>query len=165
MKKLGWRNLTLVGMLLFATQAFAFNFGDLVDLIDQGQDNHWQPRPPGPGRPDRPDRPGRGEVQCRAQDNGWEEHWGAHRSCHECLAKHGGCTETCERIDRRLACTYDGVRPDGRRVPFTGYGDDRREAEMDAENQCYRSGFRDCRYVRCDNQTQREVILRRQCRR
>ncbi len=172
MRKLNWRSLGLVVLMLFSANTFAVDLGDIIKIISNAGNGGGRPewgrpgRPEWPGRPGRPDRPGRDDryVVCHAEDNGWEEHRGGHQSCFECLSYHDGCTETCERIDDQYECIFDGRRPDGRTLPFTGVSADRRTAENDAENQCYRAGFRDCRYVRCDRRSNSDVISQGQCR-
>ncbi|MGE0762105.1 MAG: hypothetical protein AB7N80_02385 [Bdellovibrionales bacterium] len=159
-KNLSWRSLMMGLLMLFSTPSFAFDLGDFLELVDavQGRD-----RIDRPGRPGRPDRPGRGQIFCTASDNGWEEHSRGHLSCRECLREHGSCTETCEERIDMMQCQYDGRARDGRFATFTGRGEDRREAEMDAENQCWRAGYRDCRYVRCDWVQERGRSIRRDC--
>lgn len=166
MKNLNFKNLLVAVSMLFASHAFAFDFDDLVDLIDHGngQSDRWRPEDPR-DRPGRPGRPGRGDLYCEARDNGWEEHRNGHRNCQECVAAHGNCTETCQETFQEWACTVEGVRPDGRTIPFTGRSQDRRAAADDAEDQCYGARFRQCRYVGCDREVSHGPEIRRDCRR
>lgn len=99
-----------------------------------------------------------------AVDSRWEGHSRGHGSCGECLRAHNSCVEACERIEQYMTCQFDGLRPDGRRVPITGSGWDRRQAERDAENRCYAQGFRRCNYARCDRVQDRNIVSRRDCR-
>lgn len=134
-------------------------------------------RPPGrpgyPGEPGRPGYPGNpgyppgnpgyGQLYCSASDEGWEEHR-AHGSCYECLQHHGNCDETCERVSNYYSCVYNGIGYNGSAQPFYGNGYDRFEAENNAQRQCFNAGYRDCRYARCDMNTDRRVEYTRKCR-
>lgn len=108
--------------------------------------------------PYNPGHGGGGNVVCRADDNGWEEHR-SHRSCGECLREHGRCTETCgvtEYISEAQGFDYSG-----RVVKFRGEGATRYQAENEA--------IRNCAYnaSRCQNVSTRaseDVISRRECR-
>lgn len=146
--------------MLITTEAQALDLGDIIRIIDHGQghgridhgreDRRWDPRD---------------SLFCRADDAGWEEHWRSHRDCRECLAAHGRCIETCEvqRVEEK--CQFEGRDfRTGRTQIFEAVGRDRREAESIAENSCYRSGFRDCRWLRCDQQVSKNVAFQRSCR-
>lgn len=116
-----------------------------------------------PGRPDRPGRPGRpgdgygGGYNCRAEDEGWEEHRGGHYDCRECLARHGRCVEDCQITEFR--CIAQGDRW-GRPIQVEEYAYDQREAEDHALWSCHNKGARYCRIVTCDSNSFNE---RREC--
>ncbi|KYG69479.1 hypothetical protein AZI87_09880 [Bdellovibrio bacteriovorus] len=115
-------------------------------------------------KPDRPGRPGpyephRPNITCSATDDGWEEHWGGHGSCRECLAKHGNCVETCK--SSFYSCTAEGTDYRGYRMTMQGRGPDRYSSERDAIYQCqYR--YNNCRIVSCSETS--ETVSRRDCR-
>lgn len=99
-------------------------------------------------------------VTCDARDRGYEEHWGGHGSCGECLSRHGECIETCSEI--LTVCEAEGRDRTGYVRAFRGQGRDRWEAERDALDTCYYRGFDYCRVTRCQNEQQ--IISRRDCR-
>lgn len=129
---------------LFSLNTFAAGFFDWV--------RPGRPSPYDPGR-------GRPQVTCTASDNGWEEHWGSHRSCGECLAKHGDCIETCS-IDYNV-CQAEGVDYRGYKMTMEGRGDSRYRAEDEAMSLCQRR-YDNCRIVSC--KTSSETVSRRSCR-
>lgn len=47
-------------------------------------------------------------TTCSYHDTGWEEHWGGHNSCGECLATHNDCNWSCSTD--RYVCTAKGYR-------------------------------------------------------
>jgi hypothetical protein len=83
----------------------------------------------------------RGNYECSASDDGWEEHWGGHSSCSECLSKHGGCHETC--YEEYYECTAEGTNDSG----FTRQVTERGESEWRTEDRAVDS----CRYERLQN--------------
>lgn len=113
---------------------------------------------PGPGGPGGPgwSQP---RVTCTATDNGWEEHWGGHSSCHECKAQHGNCTETCSQ--ESFACRAEGINGLGNSESFEAYGSDEYFTRNEALDRCYRMGGRNCRSVGCTTSSQ--VVSRRGC--
>lgn len=121
------------------------------------------PYPPRPNPPPYP-HPYPPAVTCQADDAGYEEHYGGHRNCRECLQVHGECVETCSRITETYTCNYQGIYPDGRTQMFTGFGQTQYQAEQDAVYQCRRYGLYDCRYAGCDVRRDQDVISRRSCR-
>lgn len=171
----------LIATLVLAISAPAFaDFGKLIGAIaegiEQGQaansqaafgggyhDHRPGPGPggPGPGYPGYPTN--RGRLECNASDKGWEEHWFGHSSCMECLQKHGGCIETCQEVRQIYTCRFQAESRDGRGESFEATSDDRRYAEWESENRCYRAGNRYCRYIGCETRDQKEVVSRRDC--
>lgn len=138
-----------MGMFLMQAPAQAAGVNDLIDIIGGVIGN----RPGhGPGH----DGPREG-VRCSAQDRGWEEHFGGHRSCGECMDRHGSCVETCEYSE--WTCVVEGQRW-GRRAEFEGYGYSDREAEREAYRNCEDRGARFCHRVSCHSQNRAE---RREC--
>ncbi|WII73582.1 hypothetical protein QJS83_06815 [Bdellovibrio sp. 22V] len=129
---------------LFAVNTYAASIFDWV-----------RPDPrPGDGRG------GRGPaVTCSATDDGWEEHWGGHRDCRECLKKHGDCIETCSA--KFYTCQAEGIDYRGYRTTIEGRGDYRYSAEREAIDRCqYR--YDNCRIVSCSETN--ETVSRRSCR-
>lgn len=115
-----------------------------------------RPGRPGPYDPGRNDRP---QISCSARDNGWEEHWGGHSSCRECLAKHGNCIETCQ--ERFYTCEAEGTDYRGYRVTIEARGGSRYSTEREAVNRCqYR--YDNCRIKQCRETN--ETVSRRSCR-
>jgi hypothetical protein len=101
---------------------------------------------------------------CTATDTGWEEHWGGHASCHECLRAHNNCNETCEATYDDYSCTSIGYGHDGRQYSFIGRGRTDWDARNDARNQCYNYGMASCQDNGCQVTRNREVVSRRSCR-
>lgn len=128
-------------------------FGEILRRIPDPNRDH---RRPGPHRP-RPPRGG--HITCTASDNGWEEHWGGHGSCHECLSKHGDCTETCSA--NYFQCTAVGINHRGEEERMMGRDQDQYYAEDMALDRCYRY-LRHCRVENCVRD--QETISRRSCR-
>lgn len=176
MKSWSWGILAV--FLAFSNTSHAFNLGELIEAIaDQNQHGrHEPPRRPGrpgrpdrPGWPDRPDRPGRpGYDQgysCRVEDAGFEEHWGGHRSCGECLSRHGDCNVVCETEVVQWQCFYIGRDVYGRTQNFEYTDTDRDYAEYQARRQCERAGYRECLYNTCaERGRDRRVVSSRSCR-
>ncbi len=174
-KMKNWWMLSLLWCL--SSSAQALDFGDIVERAILGGGSNYQQdhdhsgrvgRRPGDGWGRRPGhdwgrRPGRGVITCSAADRGWEEHWTGHADCRECLRKHGECIESCEQTFNYRACKFEGRDRTGRTQMFEGQDEDRRQAELEAENKCFRAGYRDCRFVRCDLNQERELISRRSC--
>lgn len=139
-----------------------------------GRPGWGNPGRPGPGGPgwNNPGRPGPGgpgwgnpghgggRVTCTASDNGWEEHWGGHGSCGECVSKHGSCTERCSQ--ESFACRAEGTNYNGTSESFESYGSDEYFARNEALDRCYRMGARNCRSVGCTTSSQ--VVSTRSCR-
>lgn len=117
-------------------------------------------RPSDPGRYPQPGRPGYGNIQCTAQDNGWEEHWGGHSTCGECVRKHGNCIETCSR--NYYVCQVEGIDRNGRRYISEGRAESRYQAEDDAMRACYYYRYQNCRVTSCNQNS--ETVSRRSCR-
>ncbi|MGE4131865.1 MAG: hypothetical protein AB7F86_09505 [Bdellovibrionales bacterium] len=117
--------------------------GGIVDILRPGGGGH-----------------GGGAMGCTATDRGWEEHFGGHGSCDECLRRHGSCVERCNI--EQFQCIASGYRW-GRRAEFEGYGQSRREAQWDAVRNCENRGGRNCQVDRgsCRSETRSEV---RECR-
>jgi hypothetical protein len=104
----------------------------------------------------------RPQLTCYAADAGWEEHWGAHKTCSECLSHHGRCNETCSQNYYR--CTVVGETGYGnsqREMEFVGFGNSRWEAERDARNQCWRAHASGCNDYKCNSES--EVVSRKGC--
>jgi hypothetical protein len=120
--------------------------------------NPGYPNQPYPGQPS---NPGYGNVTCRANDNGYEEHGGGHYSCGECLSYHGDCTETCSA--NMYECRVDGYDRSGRLVSFLGRGDDQWRAQDDAMNSCRYNYATNCYVTGCNNR--QDTVSRRSCRR
>lgn len=137
---------TVLLITLFSLNTFA---AGIMDWIRPG------PRP-GPYDPGRGGRP---QVTCTARDDGWEEHWGAHRDCRECLAKHGNCIETCET--KYFTCQAEGVDYRGYKMTMEARGESRYMTEREAKDRCqYR--YDNCRIVSCNENS--ETVSRRSCR-
>jgi len=81
----------------------------------------------------------RGRLECTASDRGWEEHWGGHRDCRECLRKHGKCVEKC--YINEFVATAEGYNH-GYRYTEMASGDSRWEAERRAIRRCEMRGDR-----------------------
>lgn len=171
--------LVFLAVSAMGTSAFANDLGDFLSGIAKASaemnrsprepDRFPGARPgrPGPGRPG-PGRPGpgypdRGRLECSATDKGWEEHWGGHYDCRECLEKHDGCIETCQEVRTVYSCQFEGQDGRGTRESFAATSDDRRQAEYEAEDRCYRAGYRNCRYQGCNTSEDRDVVSRRDC--
>lgn len=85
---------------------------------------------------------------CTAQDKGWEEHWGGHSSCSECLRKHGKCVETCYSKEYKVVVTgivRDGWSNTDREEEFFGVGDSEWQAESEALRNCSWRNAYNCR--------------------
>lgn len=122
----------------------------------------YPPSQPYPGNPSYPpSNPGYGQVTCRADDRGYEEHGGGHYSCGECLQYHGECIETCS--SNMYECRVDGYDRYGRLVSFTGRGYDQWRAQDDALNACRYNYATNCYVNGCSNR--QDVVSRRDCRR
>lgn len=100
----------------------------------------------------------RPNVVCSAADKGWEEHWGGHRTCAECLQKHGTCIETCSL--EYTTCEAVGTDSLGNSFTVRGSGSDRWEAERNAVRHCERN-FRSCRSSSCNSKS--ETVSRTRC--
>lgn len=103
-----------------------------------------------------------GQVSCRAGDAGWEEHWGGHSSCGECLKKHGRCIETCTQT--YYSCRAVGVEGYGdyeRTIEFEALAPNRWRAQDKALERCWRSGASSCSVRDCNSQS--ETVSRKNC--
>ncbi|KYG63207.1 hypothetical protein AZI86_16010 [Bdellovibrio bacteriovorus] len=100
----------------------------------------------------------RPNVTCSAADDGWEEHWRGHKTCEECLQKHGKCNETCEL--EYYTCEATGTDALGSSFTVKGSGDDRWEAERNARAHCDRN-FRNCSVGSCNSKS--ETVSKRRC--
>lgn len=121
---------------------------------DRGNRDDWSRRPirrPGYGR----------NIQCTATDTGWEEHWGGHSSCRECLKEHGNCVERCSEVYH--SCEVTGRDRSGYTRTFYGIGSAEWEARDEATDRCYRSGFDSCSRALCRKES--EQISSQRCRR
>lgn len=140
-----------MGLFLLQPSAQAAGVDDLIDII--GGVIGKRPNPGhGGGHRD--------GIRCSAQDRGWEEHLGGHRSCGECISRHGSCVETCEFTEWN--CEVEGRRW-GRTAVFEGYGYSQYEAEREAFENCERRGARFCRRLECrghDRSERRECVRR-----
>lgn len=118
-------------------------------------------------------RGGNDRRDCRAYDDGWEEHWGGHgggsdyaRSCRECLGRHGGCTYRCSIAMHR--CNAEWRAEDGTSRTYEGRPRrDRYEAEDDAVGVCRDANWNNrsqgsCRATTCSSVD--EVVDRGRCR-
>lgn len=169
---------------LFVFNAQAISVGDIIKGIgvvigDKGRPHHPPHRPPphhpghghGPGFPHRPpphhgggmpypSYPDQGSVVCSASDRGWEEHFGGHGSCRECLRHHGDCVETCS--SQNYDCRVDGYDRHGRLVSFFGRSSDQWRAQDEAMYNCRYNYAVNCAVVTCNQQ--QDVVSRRSCR-
>lgn len=102
----------------------------------------------------------RPNISCNAVDKGWEEHFGGHRNCDDCLKKHGKCVETCSL--EYYTCEATGIDSLGGSITVKGSGDDRWEAESNARRHCDRN-FRNCSVSNCNSKA--ETISKRTCER
>lgn len=109
--------------------------------------------------------PNRGrKIVCSTKDNGWEEHWGGHNTCGECLAKHGGCVEICSEVN--YSCTAKGKTSSGSEVSAQAIGPDRYDSADEAIRRCQSMGGTDCRassYSDCEevkNESSRSTCRR-----
>ncbi|MCB0356946.1 MAG: hypothetical protein KDD40_08060, partial [Bdellovibrionales bacterium] len=132
--------------------AFFKLIGSLIDDSDHDR---------GRGRHDRDDyrRRERRHLECVANDEGWEEHWGGHGSCRECLRKHGDCIETC--YSTFVQCKAEGRSRYGYRDEFKAEGQRRYLVEDRAIERCRRAGYQECRSKGCT--TEKEIESRRSC--
>ena len=117
------------------------------------------PPPPGGGYYPPPNNNQGYGVTCTSEDTGYEEHWGGHYSCGECLSQHGNCIETCK--SQMTECQVQGTDRYGRVINFLGRGDARWRAEDDAMRNCYYNAT-NCRVTTC--QDRQDVVSRRSCR-
>jgi hypothetical protein len=100
-------------------------------------------------------------LSCRASDTGWEEHWGGHRDCDECLEHHGSCVEVCTATT--YACDAQGIDRDGNAQIVRGRSEgSRRDAMNEALDECEFRGLRQCETQNCNSS--RETVSRRTCR-
>jgi hypothetical protein len=147
----------LLSLLLLFAVTPQFAKADIWEVIGTINDiRHPSPRPP--RRPPPPSWGG--HITCTASDRGWEEHWGGHHSCGECLSKHGECVETCTAETQ--VCQAKGLDWNGQLVTVTGESSDRWDAERRAWDSCQYRGLRDCRVESCESRD--EQISRRSCR-
>lgn len=100
----------------------------------------------------------RSDLRCSAADKGWEEHFGGHRTCGECLQKHGKCVETCS-LDY-YDCEAQGRDSRGASIVVSGSGEDRFEAERNALRRCDRY-FTGCSVSSCSSKSQ--TVSRKDC--
>ena len=174
---------------VYAISAQAISLGDIIrgiDVIRGGGHGQQQPLPPTYRPPGPPGYPGHGghdghghgpgyypppgpgypppppqqNISCRAEDKGWEEHFGGHGSCGECVRYHGRCVETCSA--NTVDCQVDGQDQYGRNVTFYGRAGDQYQSEELAMYNCRYNYAYNCRVVQC-NQHQ-DVVSRRDCR-
>lgn len=171
----------LVMMIMLMTVAMGAQAGGLKDLLPiliGGGNSPSHPMPPPSGYPGRPGHgpgygpgyggPGHGGqpyypgygVTCRAGDRGFEEHWGGHASCGECLQKHGECIETCSTTNTE--CRVEGRDRNGVVLTFVGRGRDRWAAESDGIRACQYNYATNCYVVSCNDR--QEILSRRSCR-
>ena len=135
--------------------AFFFLFVTIVDHASaQGRRGpRYNPRPD--------DYHSRGRVTCTASDRGWEEHWGGHGSCGECVQRHGDCVESCYEV--RHICEAQGSDFQGRIRTFTVRAPDRWTAEREAIRQCeWDRSMRSCAITSC--REERLQVSHRSCR-
>lgn len=115
---------------LIVSPAMAGGIDDIIGTIGSvvigGHGGEFRP---GPG----------GGMRCSAQDTAWEEHFGGHRDCRECLRRHGRCIETCDFTE--YSCVARGYRW-GRVIEVEEYGYDERDTEDKALWSCERRGGR-----------------------
>ncbi len=81
-------------------------------------------------------------IVCSASDDGWEEHWGGHSTCGECLSKHGGCAEKCSEVS--YSCKAKGTAPNGESISKEAIGIDRYQTADEALQRCQASGASNC---------------------
>lgn len=102
---------------------------------------------------------GSGGYGCSASDNGWEEHFGGHSSCGECLSRHGSCSERC--YETSYSCSAVGTRYDGSQDTITAHDRFEYGARDEAMRRCYYSGLRDCHSSYCN--TESNLVSSRSC--
>jgi hypothetical protein len=135
------------------TPAAHANFWDIIGaLAGSSHPSQQGPSRPGPYPPY--------NVSCTYTDTGWEEHWGGHNSCGECLSKHGNCYETCST--QTEVCEAKGTDRNGTLVTVSGESPDRYDSERRAYDSCYYHGLQDCRVDICT--TREDQVSRRLCR-
>lgn len=131
------RTVLVLCALLFSSQVFANDLGNIIDAIG-GIVNGGRPGP-GPGHGGFG-----GGYRCVAMDRGWEEHFGGHRSCQECNARHGNCVEQCTYSE--FVCVAEGYRW-GRPFQMEEYGYDEYDTQRRALWACQRRGGEGCRLI------------------
>jgi hypothetical protein len=140
------RAVLVLSAFLFSSQVFANDLGNIIDTIG-GIVNGGRPGP------------GPSGYNCIATDRGWEEHFGGHRSCQECNARHGNCIEECRYSE--FVCVAQGVRW-GRPFQIEEYGYDQYDTERRALWACERRGGMGCRLMgpchRSDRSERRECF-------
>ena len=150
-----FRGILVLCAVVMTAPAFATDLGGIIgtigDLIGGGH------RPgPGPGRPG--DGYGNGPA-CASFDFGWEEHFGGHRDCRDCMARHGRCYEDCNFSE--FSCVAQGQKW-GRLFEVEERGYDERDTEDRALWACHNRGGNYCRLIgRCNRADRSE---RRECR-
>lgn len=150
--------LVLFAALFVASPAYAAGgVDDIVDIIGGIIGGGRPGNGPGHGGNH---GPGHGGVRCSAVDRGWEEHFGGHATCEDCVRRHGSCIETCEFSEH--TCVAEGRRWGGRPIQAEGYGYSRWEAERQAVETCERRGARRCYVINCYENPRTE---RRECSR
>lgn len=98
------------------------------------------------------------DIKCGYSDKGYEEHWGGHNSCHECLQKHGKCIERC--YEEETTCTAEGIR-NGYTQQFSVTDKNSWRTEERAVRQCELSGYDDCRLIKCESDDR--LVSRQRC--
>ena len=132
---------------LFSLNSFAFNLPSWI-----------RPGRPGPYDPNHPSRP---NISCTYTDTGWEEHWGGHRSCQECLSKHDNCNETCSAD--YYVCKAQGTDYRGYVMNLETRADSRYDAERQVMDLCqYNYRYANCHVTTCDSHS--DTVSRRSCK-
>ncbi len=145
------KSLVVIALSLFSMASanaidLGIGIGDGTVVIGEDGIRYEPGRGPGSDYGRRP--PGRG-LSCQAVDAGWEEHFGGHNSCRECLRHHGNCIEKCSsEVFVATARGIDRRGRDRRAYDVDGYAyEDRWQAERSAIDECQRRRLNRCQIV------------------
>ncbi len=100
-------------------------------------------------------------LKCVATDDGWEEHWGGHATCSECLEEHGECTMRCYENDFTVVVEGRDYYGNFRRVEAADFSSSR--ARVKAMDRCYDRGLSECRVV--DENRNERLVEKYRCQR
>ena len=115
-------------------------------------------------------------LNCSYSDNGYEEHWGGHESCSDCLSHHAACTESCDKSVQVCTAlgsprpTEIGHRPGEPNPPAVQLvsivgisAESDSEARTNAMVACAQGGYYECRVDSC--RSERQNVSIRDCSR